>query len=369
MTNSIFLDVGIGLVLMYLIVSLYCTIVQEFIAQFFSWRAKNLTAAITHLVGGVAGVTANGKNLGQEVLDHPLVRIAGAKIRASGAAPSYVSAANFAMALAKALQSWHAANPGTTVPAPQAGTQTGQMNIKALQDAVDALPNGAALKAALVSILDQAQGDWDNAIKGIGDWFDAAMERASGWYKRNVKWWLLGLGFVFAVLVNADTIQIVVRLSDDASLRATVAAYAATVAPPATVAPATGQTADQTQMTADQKKAAEEAKKKADAEKAKADAAYTKLHDTVATRIENGDLATSFGGLPIGWSCYGKDKVTCYGDGGAMLTDPRLAWIVKMIGLILTGLMASLGAPFWFGLLQQLNAIRGTGDKPATKTS
>jgi len=47
-----------------------------------------------------------------------------------------------------------------------------------------------------------------------------------------------------------------------------------------------------------------------------------------------------------------------------------LVWpvLAKIVGLALTAIAISLGAPFWFDLLSMFMRIRGTGDKPE-KTS
>ena len=66
------------------------------------------------------------------------------------------------------------------------------------------------------------------------------------------------------------------------------------------------------------------------------------------------------------------DAVTGLDQGGTI--DPNAAWntprgIVSRIshwfGLLITGLMVSFGAPFWFDLLQQIVNRRGAGPKPA----
>ena len=56
--------------------------------------------------------------------------------------------------------------------------------------------------------------------------------------------------------------------------------------------------------------------------------------------------------LPIGWSAK------------AWVPDP-VTWIERIIGWLITGLAVSLGAPFWFDLLNKFMNIRGTGEKPA----
>lgn len=43
------IDVAVGLILMYLLLSLVCTIVNEFIGTFLGWRARNLKNSIDRL--------------------------------------------------------------------------------------------------------------------------------------------------------------------------------------------------------------------------------------------------------------------------------------------------------------------------------
>ena len=95
MTGSSILDVAIGLILMYLIVSLFCSVIQEWIARLFSWRAANLHDAILHMLGGTKGEPTDAA---KAVLEHPLVKLLPASAP-QGEKPSYISANNFALAL------------------------------------------------------------------------------------------------------------------------------------------------------------------------------------------------------------------------------------------------------------------------------
>jgi hypothetical protein len=58
--------------------------------------------------------------------------------------------------------------------------------------------------------------------------------------------------------------------------------------------------------------------------------------------------------LPIGWQDF-PDELTS----GSFVT-----LVVKLVGLILTSLAVSLGAPFWFDLLSKFMNVRGTGQPP-----
>lgn len=354
MTGWIMVDVAIGLVLLFMLLSLFCSIFQEAIASFLDLRGKNLTAAIARMLGsdGTGTQTAEAK----KVLDHPLVVLltkGGTKQAAPGApaapadagstttAPSYLPSNHFALALISTLNPVREAD--------------GTLTLKGLRDSVAAISGNDSLKSALSSILDGAENNVDKAIKGIEGWFDATMDRASGWYRRQATRIMFAIGLVLAIIVNADAIQVAVRMSQSEALRASVTAYAALVASP----------------------------------DAKPDPALEKLKKEMAAKFqESGDLVAGFGGLPVGWdlciapppkpSSAGErtaapertfDITACYKtEKGDFLKHSALAWAAKVLGILLTAAMAAIGAPFWFELLVKLNAIRAAGPKPAKAT-
>ena len=44
-----------------------------------------------------------------------------------------------------------------------------------------------------------------------------------------------------------------------------------------------------------------------------------------------------------------------------------ISWLLKLLGVLMTGLAAAQGAPFWFDILGKLVNVRGTGANPAEK--
>jgi hypothetical protein len=55
-------------------------------------------------------------------------------------------------------------------------------------------------------------------------------------------------------------------------------------------------------------------------------------------------------GLPVGWGVEGP------GD--------TLGWLSRVRGLAITAAAASLGAPFWFDVLNRVGSLRNVGNKP-----
>jgi hypothetical protein len=62
--------------------------------------------------------------------------------------------------------------------------------------------------------------------KRIEDWFNDSMDRVSGWYKRTSNAWLLIIGTVLCLIVNADSISLLKVFWNDPTLRAATVAAA-----------------------------------------------------------------------------------------------------------------------------------------------
>jgi hypothetical protein len=170
------------------------------------------------------------------------------------------------------------------------------------------------LRRALRTLTATTDADLEASRKRIEVWFDDVMDRASGWYKRKVQWVLLAIALVATGVANADAINLATRLWQSPSLRASMVEAASTYAAGAAAAGAQRQTLDQLQQ---------------------------RLGQFVSQ------------GLPLGWA---GDKV---------LSSSELAqWLSKIAGLLLTALAASLGAPFWFDLVNKLVNVRSTGNIP-----
>ena len=87
-------------------------------------------------------------------------------------------------------------------------------------------PEIAQLVTSLFSSLDtylsQGESRLSAARRTVEQWFDDAMDRASGWYKRSTQLWLGIVGLVLACLLNVDTISVGTALWRDPTLRQNV---------------------------------------------------------------------------------------------------------------------------------------------------
>ncbi len=66
-------------------------------------------------------------------------------------------------------------------------------------------------------------------------------------------------------------------------------------------------------------------------------------------------------GLRVGRECYPLINTPNFND----LTG----WLLKLVGLLISGVAAAQGAPFWFDILKNIVNIRTSGAKPAEKSA
>jgi hypothetical protein len=96
----------------------------------------------------------------------------------------------------------------------------------ALRSLVRDAPLPASLREALRPLLAEAHFDADKLRAGVEAWYDAVMERATGWFKRYTTLMLGVIGLVAAVGLNVNTIRVAQDLAKDPSLRNAGAAFA-----------------------------------------------------------------------------------------------------------------------------------------------
>jgi hypothetical protein len=83
-----------------------------------------------------------------------------------------------------------------------------------------------ALSDALRPIIANANFDLAQVRKGIEDWYNSVMERATGWFKRNTTLLLFYLGMLVAVVANINPFLIWQDLTKDPALRGAGVAFA-----------------------------------------------------------------------------------------------------------------------------------------------
>ncbi|MEZ4939305.1 MAG: hypothetical protein R3D58_00465 [Saprospiraceae bacterium] len=285
------LNIVISLIFVLLLFSLLASTVMEVIAAMLSLRAKHLRYTLENM-------------LGEKVADfvrHPLFRqlsyATNRRARISlYSLPGYVSKDTFT-AILQDIMSAKTSNQ--------------------LEENIAGLDEGD-LKRMMQFMFRQADGDPVAFKNQLERWFDEVMDRASDWYKRNLKWWLFGVGLVLAFLFNADTIRIYQNISSNATVQEFLVDMASNYA--AKTDTVTGP--DLENLTVEQ--------------------AVARM-DSALQQIEH--IRSPLG---LGWSSAETEKDIPW-------------WLIKLAGLLLTGIAVTFGAPFWFDLLRKLLSLRGGG--------
>lgn len=200
MFGSQILEVVIGLVMVYLVLSIGCSGMKEVIASLFALRAKTLENALRNMLKN-GSIDYTGL-----LYKHPLI----ASTAPEGQKPSYISARSFALALFDVLAP---ATPGQA------------QSPESLRAGVAKIPD-EKLRNTLLNFIDTSNGKIENARNKVEHWFDDTMERISGWYKRMAQKIIFVAGLALCFAVNADSLMVVKELWSDQALAHAVVAQA-----------------------------------------------------------------------------------------------------------------------------------------------
>lgn len=324
MPNFPALDVAIGLIFVFFILAIVCSGINEAVASLLRWRAQMLERGLWELLRDPdAGEKAD------EAFDalkkHPLIKPmlypknkqAGQGSQASPTLdkkgrpktsrktdlPSYLASRTFTSALLGINQAVVRVPEGKDL----------KEGMRRLEDSIEAIPS-KPVQEALTALLHNAQGESVAFRRNVEQWFDDQMERVSGWYRRRIQIVLWVLAFVVAFALNADALQIAKRLWVEPSTRAALVNQA--------------------------------------------QAASTTPDEQTDAAKELEDLA-----VPLGWHLESSRNDP---QGFPIYDDWEMVWalVSKLLGLTLTAVAISFGAPFWFDTLSKIARLRNGGAPP-----
>lgn len=343
MFNSTVLEVAIGMAFVYLLLSLFCSAVNEVIASILHSRAKNLEQGINSLfTEGLKTEEVKGDKpapaltLSDAIYQHGLVQSlyrSGAGIAQNVLAkdiktlPSYIPSRTFASALLDIVFPGDKANP-TGLPA----------DLPAMLTKLKSLPEGKG-KEAITTLVVQAQGDIDKTRAAFEEWYDDGMDRAAGWYKRQTQFTLFFIGLTAALLINVDSISVATKLWASPALR-TYAIAAATDYEKAHATADASSTSTPPASTA------------------------TPTIDDSTRKAQDSLASLQSLGLPVGWD---GNAYSWWHGWSANSLHSWQGLGLAIVGWLLTAIAMTLGAPFWFDLLNQFMVVRST-IKPREKS-
>lgn len=285
------------------------------------------------------------------------------------------------------------------------------LSARYLRQMLQALPDGK-LRTTLLVLFDDARNDVEKFKENIEVWFNNGMDRVNGWYKRRSQLVIAILSLIMAVAMNVDAILIFRHLQTYPAARealvgqATQFAQKNPVPTPGSLTVANGEAysgmlplkppydAKTVKLTSDNPgvKLRDESVEVAqgatqvafivDVDKGDADQpgkatissadasgdgtltltpSLLKQFDTVQTKLM--DMT-----IPVGWVSKGTPAEIRNGQVLPSGDDAAGAWGQRFLqhglGWLLTALAATLGAPFWFDMLNRVISIRAAGKPP-----
>lgn len=169
------LDTVIAMAGVYLVLSLLCTAIQEFLAQMLRLRAKNLREGLDDLLSAP---------IAQTILAHGIMT----GLSPKGRAPTRIPADRFVAAV------WDLYAAGGEAE-------------KDVRKSLDEIPEPRFREAA-IALYEEAAGDAGRFRRRLAAWFDESMEALGGAYRAKVQIFLVAIATVVTVTLNFDSLRV-----------------------------------------------------------------------------------------------------------------------------------------------------------------
>lgn len=368
--QSIYLDTTLATILIIFLYSILGYAIQEWIAAVFEWRAKMLERAIFELLNDKLN-----KSFGVLLYEHPQIHFLK---KNQHSLPSYIPSSNFAVALIDQIireaETDSYLQRQDTKLLKQLAPEITVDNLDKFQQGVLSL-NYSDLKVLLQTFLLESKDIGLLQLK-IEAWYDRYMERVSGWYRKKISFSVGIIAVLMVLISNFDALFVIQSIYGNEQLRNSLVAQAQIVANNSQDINSYLKQCIHTQIS-NLDTAYLTRLKQAPAQKKEQinkdwNSARVRLiqssKDSSQIQIDKTISKLQDLSLPIGWT-KAKDKslpASIYND---VLTYFRNNAFYKILGWILSAVLISFGAPFWFNVLIKVVPLRKTGVKPATKNN
>jgi hypothetical protein len=332
MISSPMLDVIISMIFIYFLFSTLTSSLEELWASYYKNRGETLKKAIQKILNDPLN-----KHFGDLLYMHPAIDILGESNKRK---PAYIEGHNFATTLIELISSEaHQVNY-------KQDEATGKMTfeikqaesslIERFKAGVDQL-RYSDLTVLLYTFLQQ----YDTKIKGtqeftqemdeklisnIEKWYNSYMDRVTGWYKKDVKKNIFLKSIIVALLFNVNFFIILKTVYTNTSLQGAATAGAS--------------------------------------------ALVQEKKDTISTELAKKEINKLYEiGLPVGWNMAGlKDTTATFNINFIPAIHQQIktsgGYTYSIIGWLISAMIISFGAPFWFDVLKKLVNVRNGGLKP-----
>lgn len=308
--NSTILEIAIGVVFLYLLLSILCTSANEWVASVTKRRGKMLRKGIQQLLANqpIRG-EAGAEGFRRAFYAHPLI----SSLIHDKNHPAYIAPRTFVAVITDILTA----------------EKLGSVEFADFEKGGQDLPDGQVKKSVL-ALVQRSNKDLETVQQAVEGWFNDAMDRVNGWYKRRTQLWTIIIAFVLTLVANANTINAVRQLGTNPVLRSAVL---------------------------------EEAKVRAQKPRPTIQVEYKNEDDpTNPTIVRNEGTQLSQNEMDLLGQTLGWHDHVFYDKNGN--TWGWRIWLERIIGWLLTMLAISLGAPFWFDILNKIMNVRFAGKSP-----
>lgn len=309
------LEVVISLVVVYFLMSTLVSFCNECIAMMVNNRGKILYKSLKHLF---VEEKNEEDSLIEKVYQSKFVNNLAGQFKFANKVvhkPSYIATENFTSALIDEIQ--------------KCGVKKAYArNIDDLKKKIDAVKDSfikTKLQEIIAELEETQQANITSVKRKISEWYDNYMLTVTEVYKNYIRMWIMGISAVVVVAMNIDSLVLIEYFYENKEKREVMISFAQNV-------------------------------RKDDFEKN--DSLSNDQHLEEIKRLKKAvvDDINAFD-LPIGWKDGGMEKTLRYEQ--KILKNPTAASTYKkIIGLFLTTILLTLGAPFWYQLMVNLLAIR-----------
>lgn len=333
MLSSQWLDIAIGVVLVWFLFALAVSAVNEGVVKVLALRSKQLWSALRQMLDGTEspqGILSNLVGLPSKGRPSSPNPAANAGVAARMYATETVQALEIRTKPGQKTRIEHI--PASVFSSALMELASGAAQVPGAVNQVDSYVRGlppGPLKSQLNALLVGAGGDITRFRDSVERWFDGQMTRLSRLYRAQVHIILVFLGLLVAFLgfglgLQSNSLQLVSELQHDQNLR-TMVVGAATAAARGDLAKAGG----------------------CDLATA-ADPAGCQLKG--ASKLSDINFALRGDAPPVG---------TSFGQRLGFLVPWRHPY--ALLGVLVTGFAISFGSSFWFALLKRLVGLRSGG--------
>ncbi|MEO1258023.1 MAG: hypothetical protein AAFZ15_04470 [Bacteroidota bacterium] len=302
------LEVILGMMFIYMVLSLLGTTVNELLSSWRGWRGHFLEEGLKRLLTFEDNPAVFKKFTNNEF--YKQLRQHKTPLRVSRA-PEWLSSKNFVNILVNTLK-----NSDTVV--------------EKADEIIADLPKDSKLRKLLEQFKSEGTEDIE-AFKGrLQKWYDDVMDHSSAWYKRHLQMVTIFVGLAIAAVINADSFDIYYKLSNNATARQSLSKMAEAFVANNETLPAPKTVGDSLTL--------------------------TQIRAELKNFTNSEEYAKISNVLGLGWN-------------SADLTVSPLAWLKRVFGWFVTALAISLGAPFWFSALKKVVSIRSSSSESSSSPS